>query len=158
MLTNKYSKLYYKIASNAKKRITEGYTELHHIIPQSMGGSNNKENLVHLTAREHFICHLLLIKMTTGNACIKMKFALSMITGCKNIGEGRYITPYNRIYEIVKKNHRDAIQEYWTEERKQERALITSNRKKNIKQDASLESFNSIKLMIYFDKLCNYIK
>ena len=50
MLTNKYSKLYYKITSNAKQRITEGYTELHHIIPQSMSGSNDKENLVELTA------------------------------------------------------------------------------------------------------------
>ena len=134
-LQNKYTRWYYNIISHAKARILSSdiYVEKHHIIPKSLGGNNSKENIALLTAREHFICHLLLIKMTTGNACIKMKFALSMITGCKNIGEGRYITPYNRIYEIVKKNHRDAIQEYWTEERKQERALVTSNRKKNIK-------------------------
>ena len=33
-----------------------GYYEKHHIQPKSLGGSNKKENLVRLTAREHFIC------------------------------------------------------------------------------------------------------
>ena len=45
-------------------RSISGYTERHHIIPKSLGGGNNKENLVNLTAREHFICHWLLTKMT----------------------------------------------------------------------------------------------
>ena len=36
------------------------YYESHHIIPKWMGGSNKKENLVLLTAREHYICHYLL--------------------------------------------------------------------------------------------------
>lgn len=38
MLTNKYSKTYFAITANAKQRITEGYTEHHHIIPESLGG------------------------------------------------------------------------------------------------------------------------
>lgn len=36
------------------------YYEKHHIIPKCLGGSNRKENLILLTAKEHFIAHLLL--------------------------------------------------------------------------------------------------
>ena len=39
------------------------YCEQHHIVPRSLGGLNTKENLVLLTAREHFVAHLLLVKM-----------------------------------------------------------------------------------------------
>jgi hypothetical protein len=105
MLTNKYSKTYFAITSNAKQRITEGYTELHHIIPQSMGGSNDKENLVELSAREHFICHWLLIKMTEGKDRSKMLYALN---GMK--AENRYQQRYNtkitaRVYETYRIEH-----------------------------------------------------
>ena len=62
-IKNKYTKWYFNIISNAQNRNVTGYTEKHHIIPKSLGGSNKKENLVKLTAREHFICHWLLTKM-----------------------------------------------------------------------------------------------
>ena len=35
---------------------------MHHIVPKFMGGSNYKENLVRLTIRQHYLCHLLLVK------------------------------------------------------------------------------------------------
>lgn len=38
------------------------YYELHHIIPRWLKGSNSKDNLVLLTAREHFLAHYLLFK------------------------------------------------------------------------------------------------
>lgn len=38
----------------------DGYTERHHIVPRCLGGSNRKENLVDLTAREHYVAHRLL--------------------------------------------------------------------------------------------------
>ena len=62
-LQNKYTKWYFNIISNAQNRDISGYVEKHHIIPKSLGGSNKQENLVKLTAREHFICHWLLTKM-----------------------------------------------------------------------------------------------
>jgi hypothetical protein len=62
-LQNKYTNWYFNIISNAQSRTISGYTEKHHIIPKSLGGSNKKDNLVRLTAREHFICHWLLTKM-----------------------------------------------------------------------------------------------
>ena len=41
----------------------EIYSERHHIIPKSMGGTNRKENIVRLTAREHYIAHWLLFRI-----------------------------------------------------------------------------------------------
>lgn len=61
MIDNKYKRLYFKIISAKKTKL--GYTEIHHIVPRSLGGSNNSSNLVKLTAREHFLCHYLLTKM-----------------------------------------------------------------------------------------------
>lgn len=58
-----YKKLYENIINNRKQTVFNGYTETHHIKPKSLGGTNSKENLVNLSAREHFICHLLLTKM-----------------------------------------------------------------------------------------------
>lgn len=105
MLTNKYSKLYYKITSNAKQRIIESYTELHHIIPQSLGGSNDKDNLVELTAREHFICHWLLIKMTEGDERGKMLYALQGMKA-ENKFQNRYHTKITaRVYEKYRLEH-----------------------------------------------------
>jgi hypothetical protein len=56
-LQNKYTRWYYQIISQAQLRKVSNsiYYEYHHIIPKSLNGSNSVENLVHLTAREHFI-------------------------------------------------------------------------------------------------------
>ena len=59
-----YKLLYEKIIERSKNRnCLNGYFETHHILPKSLGGDNDKTNLVNLTAREHFICHWLLVKM-----------------------------------------------------------------------------------------------
>jgi hypothetical protein len=74
-LDNKYTRLYFKIISIPDHK-ESGYTELHHIIPKSLGGSNSKTNLVRISARKHFICHYLLTKMTDGRDRYKMYKAL----------------------------------------------------------------------------------
>lgn len=81
-LPNKYTEWYNAIIANAKLRtlLNTEYSEKHHIIPRSLGGDDSKENLVRLTAREHFICHLLLTKMLTGGSRAKMILALSCMT------------------------------------------------------------------------------
>jgi hypothetical protein len=71
-LLNKYTRWYNTIVEHRQTNFPDGYTERHHIIPKSLGGSNNITNLVALTAREHFICHWLLTKMTAGSSHIKM--------------------------------------------------------------------------------------
>ena len=58
----------------------DGY-ETHHILPTSMGGNNDKDNLVVLTPREHYICHLLLSKFTKGKDRTKMVNAVRRMAG-----------------------------------------------------------------------------
>ena len=42
------------------------YCEAHHIIPKCLGGSDDKTNIILLTAREHYIAHLLLRRIYPG--------------------------------------------------------------------------------------------
>ena len=99
MLINKYSKIYFAITANAKSRIVQGYTEHHHIIPESLGGPTTAENMVHLTAREHFICHWLLVKMTEGKDRSDMLYALNGMRA-ENKHQQRYNTKITaRVYE-----------------------------------------------------------
>jgi hypothetical protein len=62
-----YQKIYNNLIEKRKKELLfkkqDYYCENHHIIPVCLGGLNDKENLVNLYAREHFICHLLLCKI-----------------------------------------------------------------------------------------------
>lgn len=59
-----YLKIYESLIASAIKRpLIQGYTEKHHILPKSMGGNDSIDNLVTLTAREHFIAHLLLARI-----------------------------------------------------------------------------------------------
>lgn len=78
-LENKYSNIYYSIIKNAKsqsriKQVGDGY-QTHHIIPRCMGGTDDSDNLVVLTYKEHRICHRLLIEMTEGEYKHKMMYA-----------------------------------------------------------------------------------
>lgn len=74
---SKYTQWYNSIIEAAKTRCINGYVEKHHIVPKSMGGPNSKDNIVALTAREHFLCHWLLTKMVDSPEYIrKMNHAL----------------------------------------------------------------------------------
>ena len=48
-----------------KKLLVEqiGYIERHHILPRSMGGTNNSSNLVYLRPEEHYLAHELLVQI-----------------------------------------------------------------------------------------------
>jgi hypothetical protein len=100
-LHNKYTITYYNIIAQAQSRTLDCYTENHHIIPKSLGGSNDSDNLVALTAREHFLCHWLLTKMTEGRARISMAYAFMGMCHWINGNQERYKIPA-RTYEILK--------------------------------------------------------
>ncbi len=93
-----YNKIYNNIINNAKDRVSEGYVENHHIIPDSLGGSNDSTNMVKLTAREHFICHYLLTKIYDKETIewYKMINAFMMMK-CNSLYQDRYFN--SRLYE-----------------------------------------------------------
>jgi len=110
-IDNKYTSWYNNIINTAQRSQRECYLEVHHIIPKSFykrisktgwldGNPDDKNNLVKLTAKEHFVCHLLLTKMTTGIAYKKSVYAVKR---CRNGKPGtlQYI-PSGRIYQIIK--------------------------------------------------------
>lgn len=101
-LTNKYSKYYFNIVAKAKTRnpATHTYVEKHHIVPRSLGGSNTPDNIVKLTAREHLICHQLLIRMTSGIQRSKMAFAAWRMVFSSNKHKRTKVIA--RVYESIK--------------------------------------------------------
>jgi hypothetical protein len=87
-----YKKLYTSIITRRQQNIPlDVYTERHHILPRSLGGKN-KNNLVSLTAREHFICHLLLTKIYQDDkiSYSKMVKAFGMMVWMHGENQERY--------------------------------------------------------------------
>lgn len=103
-IQNKYFRWYENIISRSQNRtFTENeYTENHHIIPRSLGGSNKKINLACLTAREHYICHRLLTKFLTGEGKRKMAFAMWIMVTNNNPHQQRHKIN-SRTYEFIKR-------------------------------------------------------
>lgn len=99
---NKHTLRYYRIIERAQKRIKpEGYVEKHHTLPKGIGGKDIKDNQVILTAKEHYICHLLLIKMVKNPKHKRsMAYALFQFRRCNANGEKRFT---GAMYEIAKK-------------------------------------------------------
>lgn len=100
-INNKYKTWHDKIITKAKNRILEGYKEIHHILPRCLGGKDRKANLVALTAKEHFIIHILLCKFTTGIAKRNMLYAHKAMS--YYIKEGRNYKIGSRIAEKLRK-------------------------------------------------------
>jgi len=99
-IENKYKKWYFSIINNAYGREYDKLLhERHHIIPTSLGGTNDNKNIVVLLFREHFICHWLLTKFTISSSKGKMCSALRMMMN-KSSSNNRVLT--NRHYEIAR--------------------------------------------------------
>lgn len=101
---NKYINWYYAITERARTRKINDYSEQHHIVPRSLGGTDNKDNLVDLTAREHFICHWLLTKMHTGESRAKMIYALNGMKRGNEFAQHYETKITARVYENLKKD------------------------------------------------------
>lgn len=101
---SKYTKWYNEIISRAQIRTLSSdlYREKHHIVPRSLGGSNQASNLVILTAREHFLCHWLLTKMVVD---AKQKYQMWNAFSCmlyrERPGQDRYKVS-SRVFESIK--------------------------------------------------------
>lgn len=78
-----YHQAYDNLIETRKIRIPDSsvYYEQHHIIPRSMGGDNSPENIVKLTAREHFLAHWMLWRIHKNR---QMAFAFCSMTRSNN--------------------------------------------------------------------------
>jgi hypothetical protein len=80
---NKYTKWYFSIISSGQKTRNKSNVKLerHHIIPKSLGGSNDSSNIAFLTLRQHYVAHRLLPKMLVEkNAISKMLYVLHLLS------------------------------------------------------------------------------
>lgn len=59
----RYGEHYWRLVARARGRAVEGYFERHHVVPRCLGGLDTEENLVSLTAAEHYVAHQLLAKL-----------------------------------------------------------------------------------------------
>ena len=90
-----YFLAYQRLIAKAKARVCpDGYVERHHILPRALGGSDDSSNLVALTAKEHFVAHVLLAKIHGGI----MWQAVIVMKGGKN----RYCN--SRLFEIARRH------------------------------------------------------
>jgi hypothetical protein len=97
-----YVKIYNNLMGRARDRVLDTYTETHHIIPRCMGGSDDMDNLVNLTYREHFIAHWLLYRIHPTNSKIAFAFtAMTMDKYGNKLVEGQW-TPSSRQLEELK--------------------------------------------------------
>lgn len=95
-----YQKIYNAIIEKAKLREEiEEYYEKHHIIPKSLDGSDDKENLVRLTYREHYLCHRLLTKIYPEEK--KLHYAFWMMS---NMAKNRGLVISSRQYSDAKES------------------------------------------------------
>ena len=97
-----YQKVYNEIIERAKSRTLEGYKENHHILPKCMGGGDEPENIVELTAREHFIVHKLLVDIYPDE--LKLKYAVRFMSLLTSVLDRNYIVGA-REYERLKSIH-----------------------------------------------------
>jgi hypothetical protein len=94
-----YQKIYNQIIERAQTRKLDTYVEKHHIVPKCIGGLDIKENIVELTAREHFLCHRLLCEIYPKEH--KLLYALwLMAIGKKNPNPNPTLS--GREYERIK--------------------------------------------------------
>jgi hypothetical protein len=132
-LKNKYSKWYFLLVEKAdirnwNKKTSNIYLEKHHIIPRAITKQKlSQGDVVHLTAKEHFVCHLLLTKMIDDkNIKNKMILALHRLVHGNNKKYGLSA----RTYEIIKKQHsivaREKYKKYWNNFSKEERSVMKS--------------------------------
>lgn len=103
-----YNKIYNNLINIVKARkinYNSSFHELHHIIPKSLGGSDDRDNLIVLGFREHFIAHKLLYKIQIDNIS-KNKMLYSVYLMCSvNKHNIKYSKDYSKYRNLYVKNH-----------------------------------------------------
>lgn len=146
---------------NSRVRCLDDYCENHHIIPRCFNSPYN--NTIKLSAREHYIAHMILAKCFTNNFKYKMEHAFTMMVFQKNMYKRDYKVT-SRVYEKCKiSNSKRMCQVMNTPDMKK----AVSTRQKKYIQDrfnggtfydsTGIEAVNKNKISITNGKVNKYI-
>ena len=136
-IKNKYLVIYHNIIDRARNRKLSGYVERHHIIPRSCGGTDYDDNIVELTAREHYICHRLLTKITTEDFLKKMIYAQFMMTASS--------TTHDRSFKITARTYQYLKEEFNKINPFKNKQFIDESVKRHTGSKRSLETREKLK-------------
>jgi hypothetical protein len=130
-----YLNRYIKFITVAKKSVvSDKYVESHHILPQSMGGLNNDDNLVKLSARQHYLAHWMLWKAYKSK---EMTFAFFSMSNQSNQYQGRNCRINSRIYENLRNEFSTLLsktaEDKWQDLEYRQKHIDTNNSEKTQK-------------------------
>lgn len=101
-----YQRIYDQLIERSRTRIPpEGYIEHHHIIPRCMNGSDDKSNIAILTPEEHFVAHVLLVKIHPEVRLL----IIAVARMCKGKGRKR-----RKLYGWLKRRHAEYMKKCMT--------------------------------------------
>lgn len=129
-----YKEIYEKIIKRAKTRsLINCYFEKHHIIPRHRGGTDDVNNLVDLTYREHFIVHFLLYKLYK-NPEDKCAYTLMYNLGCiRKIEIGKMIGEKHKLSGHIQKLGQLNKETGWINKIKTKESLSKGGKKAGMK-------------------------
>lgn len=100
-----YNKLIIRCKSQDRNKGDSTYYEAHHIVPVCFGGKGDRRNQKHpnivlLTAKEHYIAHLLLVAMYPDSPCM-----LRALWNMCNTGKKERYKPSARTFERIRNEY-----------------------------------------------------
>ncbi len=134
-IDNKYKLWYFNIIDKAlqrnwNKKNAQCYIEMHHIVPSSISGlPRNKGEIVGLTAREHFVCHLLLPKFLSGENKSKMILALHRLMHGNKKNYCKSSHTYKNLKLVASVIFSDRNKNYWNKISQEQRSVMRSGSK-----------------------------
>lgn len=103
-----YTRHYNKLIERAPKvRPFDYFTEGHHVVPRCIGGTDD-DGIAYLTPEEHYVAHLLLVKMYPNEP--KLVYAANAMSTYKL--NGRRLN--NKSYGWLRKRHSKIVKEFLT--------------------------------------------
>lgn len=109
-----YSKIYNDFIEDRRKKesqlIESGiYRESHHILPRALGGGDDPENLISLTAEDHYFAHLLLAHIYGGT----MWQAVKMMRWGRVTGERKWLHG-RHMYGVARRKSAEALSDLFS--------------------------------------------
>lgn len=104
-----YTTIYTDFVLSRKNSPPSAYVEKHHIIPRSLGGSDDESNIIALSPRDHFFAHRLLAKIHGG----KMWAALAYMSR-GNVKSAKGVRITSRIYDLAKRKDSEWRSDHYT--------------------------------------------